>query len=158
VNVLHKVHRWLRPGGRMLDMHPEPEDARVEIRDGDRLTFVGPYVRPAIYQNILAARDALDGMVGEGLFAQERSATFEVAYHFDSVDAWLAYRVERGTSTELDPTLLARARRILGETAGELLIREQMRATRYRQRRPDQLRQLLAEGEVTLLDVQRAPR
>jgi hypothetical protein len=32
--------------------------------------------------------------------------------------------------------LLARARDMLGNTEGELLIREQMRATRYRRRHP----------------------
>jgi hypothetical protein len=137
VHVLPKVHRWLHPGGRVLDIHPEPEDARVEVRDGDRLTFVGPYARPAIYANIHRTRDTLAGLVGEGLFARERSLVFEVLYHFDSVDAWLAYRVERGTSTEVDPALFARAREVLADTSGELLIREQMRATRYRQRHPD---------------------
>lgn len=136
MHVLHRVHRWLRPGGRMLDIHPEPEDARVEIRDGDRLTFVGAYARPVIYQNIHAARDALAGPVGRGLFIRERSVTFEVLYHFGSVDAWLAYRTERGTTTEIEPALLARARAMLTDTAGELLIREQMRATRYRWRQP----------------------
>jgi hypothetical protein len=118
----------------MLDIHPEPEDARVEVRDGDRLTFVGPYSRPAIYQNTHAARAALATLVAQGLFALERSVTFEVVYHFDSVDAWLAYRIDRGTTTEVDPALVASAREMLAETAGELLIREQMRATRYRQR------------------------
>jgi hypothetical protein len=136
VHVLHRVHRWLRPAGRMLDIHPEPEDARVEVRFGHRLTFVGPYQRPAIYRNIHAARAALAGMVDERLFVRERSVKFEVVYHFDSVDKWLAYRVERGTSTEVDPALLARARDVLAETSGELLIREQMRATRYRRRHP----------------------
>jgi hypothetical protein len=136
VHVLHRIHRWLRPGGRVLDIHPEPEDARVEVRDGNRLTFVGPYARPAIYENIHRARDSLARVVGEGLFARERSTVFEVLYHFASVDAWLAYRVERGTSTEVDPTLLAGARDVVADTSGELLIREQMRATRYRQRRP----------------------
>jgi hypothetical protein len=132
VHVLHRVHRWLRPGGRLLDIHPEPEDAKVEVQDGDRLTFVGPYQRLAIYKNIHAARDAVAEAVDEGLFVRERSVGFEVVYHFDSVDAWLAYRVERGTSTEVDPALVARARDVLAETPGELLIREQMLATRYR--------------------------
>ena len=134
MNVLHRVHRWLRPDGRMLDIHPEPEDASVEVRDGPRLTFVGPYQRPHIYQNIHAARAALAGMVEQGLFARERSIVFEVLYHFETVDQWLAYRVERGTSTEVDPGLLERARDVLAETSGELLIREQMRATRYGRR------------------------
>ena len=136
MHVLHRVHRWLRPGGRVLDIHPEPEDARVEVRDGNRVTFVGPYARPAIYDNIQRARDTLAGLVGEGLFGRERSTVFEVLYHLQSVDAWLAYRVERGTSTEVDAALLARAHRELADTSGELLIREQMRATRYRQRHP----------------------
>jgi hypothetical protein len=136
VNVLHRVHRWLRPGGRVLDIHPEPEDARVEVRNGKSLTFVGPYQRPAIYQNVHAARAALGGMVGEGLFARERSVRFEVLYHFGSLDEWLAYRVERGTATEVDPALVARGRDVLAEMPGELLIREQMRATRYRRRQP----------------------
>lgn len=136
MHVLHRVHRWLRPGGLVLDIHPEPEDARVEVRAGNRVRFVGPYARAAIYDNIHRARDTLAGLVGEGLFARERSTAFEVLYHFPSVDAWLAYRVERGTSTEVDAALLARARRELADTSGELLIREQMRATRYRQRHP----------------------
>jgi hypothetical protein len=118
----------------VLDIHPEPEDARVEVRDGHRLTFVGLYQRPAIYENIHAARATLAGLVEDGWFARERSVEFEVLYHFDSVDEWLAYRVERGTSTEVDPALLARAGGVLAETPGELLIREQMRATRYRRR------------------------
>jgi len=118
----------------VLDLHPEPEDARVEVRDGHRLTFVGLYQRPGIYENIHAARGALAGLVGEGWFARERSIEFEVLYHFDSVDQWLAYRVERGTSTKVDAALLVRARGVLAETPGELLIREQMRATRYRRR------------------------
>ena len=134
MHVPHRVHRWLRPGGRVLDIHPEPEDARVEVRDGNRVTFVGPYARPAIYENVHKARNTLARVVGEGLFARERSTVYQVLYHFASVDAWLAYRVERGTSTEVDPALLARAREVLADTSGELLIREQMRATRYLQR------------------------
>jgi hypothetical protein len=73
-------------------------------------------------------------MVEQGLFARERSIGFEVLYHFRGVDQWLAYRAERGTSTEVAPALLARAREVLAETAGELLIRERMRASRYRRR------------------------
>ena len=75
---------------------------------------------------------------------------FEVLYHFPSVDAWLAYRVERGTSTEVDAALLARAREVLADTSGELLIREQMRATRYRQRHAVRLTPEVAGGGAHL--------
>src|ERR1700730_16888117 len=104
----------------MLDIHPEPQDIRVEVRDRDRLTFVGLYERPAIYQSIHAARDALAAVVGEGVVARERSAGFEILYHFDSVDAWLAFRAER-TKKEVDPALPTRARELLTGTSGELM-------------------------------------
>jgi hypothetical protein len=55
-----------------------------------------------------------------------------VPYHFESVEAWLSYRRERGISTEVDPSLLAHARNVLAERSGELLIRERMLAASYR--------------------------
>jgi hypothetical protein len=124
----------LRPGGRVLDIHPEPEAASIEVAAHGSLTRIGPFDRPAIYDNIVAARDALAELVDRGLFDRERSISFEVLYHFDSVEAWLAYRAERGSSTVVPPELQERARELLAQASGELLIREQMRATRYRRR------------------------
>jgi hypothetical protein len=98
------------------------------------VTPVGSFDRPAIYDKIHAARATLDEMTDAGLFVRERSVSFEVLYHFDSVDAWLAYRAERGSTTEVPQELQARAREILAATSGELLVSEQMRATRYRRR------------------------
>src|SRR6266568_6011954 len=47
---VHEVHGWLRPGRRMLDMHPEREDAKVEVRRGSpcdirRPASAGRYLR-----------------------------------------------------------------------------------------------------------------
>ena len=97
MHVLHRVHRWLRPGGRVLDIHPEPEAARVEGQAAGQLMLVGPFDRPDIYDKIHAARSVLAEMVEAGLYLCERSVTFEVLYHFDTVEAWLAYRAERGS-------------------------------------------------------------
>jgi hypothetical protein len=124
----------LRPAGCVLDIHPEPEAASVEVRAADRLTPVGPFDRPAIYEKIRAARATLDEATDAGLYVRERSVNFEVLYHFPGVDAWLAYRADRGSTTEVPQLLQARAIEILTATSGELLVREQMRATRYRRR------------------------
>jgi hypothetical protein len=134
VHVLQRIHRWLRPGGRVLDIHPEPEAASVEVAAHGSLTRIGPFDRLAIYDKITAARTALAELVDDGLYDRERSISFELLYHFDSVEAWLAYRADRGSSTVVPPELQERASEVLAETAGELLIREQMRATRYRRR------------------------
>jgi hypothetical protein len=131
---LQRIRRWLRPGGRVLDIHPEPEAASVEIRPAERLIPVGPFDRLAIYDKIDAARATLDEMTEAGLYVRERSVNFEVLYHFESVYAWLTYRADRGSTTEVPQALQTRARKILAATSGELLVREQMRAIRYRRR------------------------
>jgi hypothetical protein len=136
VHVLRRVHRWLRPGGRVVDIHPRPEAASVEVAANGSLVRVGLFDRPIIYDHIRAARATLEELVHAGLYAAERSINFEVLYHFDSVDAWLAYRAERGSSAVVPPDLQEHARAVLAETSGELLIREGMRATRYRRRSP----------------------
>jgi len=124
----------LRPGGRVLDIHPEPEAASVEVAANGSLTRIGSFDRPAIYDKIRAARTALAELVDVGLYDRERSISFAVVYHFDTVEAWLAYRAERGSLTVVPPALQKRARTLLAQTSGELLIRERMRATRYRRR------------------------
>jgi hypothetical protein len=137
MHVLKRVHHWLRPGGRVIDIHPEPERCAPRSSgwhwpDVRRAVGSTPYARPAIYENVRRARDTPARLVAEGLFSRERSAVFEVLYHFESVDAWLSYRLERGTSTEVDPSLLAHAREVLADRSGELLIREQMLGARHR--------------------------
>jgi hypothetical protein len=134
VHVLRSIHRWLRPSGRVLDIHPEPEAASVEVKANESLTRIGLFDRAAIYDKIRAARAALTDLVEEGLYDRGRSSNFEVVYHFESVEAWLAHRVERGSTTLVPPELQERAREVLAQTSGELLIREHMRATRYRRR------------------------
>jgi hypothetical protein len=120
----------------LLDVHPEPEAASVEINTpaGPSRRVIGPFDRPAIYDNIHAGRSALAKLCEAGLFTRERSVRFEVLFHFESVNAWLAHRELRGTTTEVDPALLDRARQALEATPGELLLREQLRATRYRRK------------------------
>jgi hypothetical protein len=118
----------------MLDVHPRPEPASVEVTANTSRTHIGPFDRPTTYDNVRTARVVLADLVTEGLYARERSSDYEVLYHFDSVDAWLAYRAERGSTTVVPPDLQARAREVLAQTSGELLIREQMRATRYRRK------------------------
>ena len=63
MHVLQRIHRWLRPGGRVLDIHPEPEAASVEVAANGSLTRIGSFDRPAIYDKIRAARTALAELV-----------------------------------------------------------------------------------------------
>ena len=59
-----------------------------------------------------------------------RATSFEFVYHFDSVDTWLAYMSERWSEATIAPDMVSRARRLLSQAAGDLVIREDIRATR----------------------------
>jgi hypothetical protein len=135
VHVLKRIHRWLRPRGRVLDIHPEPEPASVDVRTPIGIENVGPFERPALDEKIRAARTALSRMVVAGHFVPQRSVIFEVVSYHANVDAWLEYRARRNSTSPVDPALLDRAREMMIRLGGEeLRVHERIRASRYGRR------------------------
>jgi hypothetical protein len=133
VHVLQLAHGWLRPRGRLLDIHPEPEGAAVEIQVNREVVPVGPFERPTIDEKIRVARASLGGLVTAGQYVAERFASFEIVSHHVNVDAWLEYRAQRNATSSVDPALLERARDMQMTLGGdELRVRERIRAGRYR--------------------------
>jgi hypothetical protein len=139
VDVLNKVHRWLRPGGQLLDLQPEPEwlDVEVGLRDA-RAIHLGQIDTSSLMRSIGSARAALMSVVDHGLFKHERELIFDFDSHFFSVDEWLRYRQARRSTSVLDPSIVDRARELLAADGAEVRVKERVRATRYRSKRaPD---------------------
>jgi hypothetical protein len=116
----------------MLDIHPEPEHSWVEVQTGDGVLPVGRLDESGLIDRIHAARAVLASLIDEGYFVHERETTFEFLYHFDSVDAWLAYMAEDWVSAVIPEVVVARAREVLVSGTGELRIREPVYAARLR--------------------------
>jgi hypothetical protein len=134
VYVLREVHRSLRPAGVLLDLHPEPEFPIVEIvRDGSEATSIGNVDTTALIGKIHAARAALASAVQARWFDRQRELVFEFVSHFASVEEWLAHRKARRSTGLIDEALLERARALLASPRrGTLVVRERVRATRFR--------------------------
>lgn len=133
MHVLQHIHRWLRPDGVLLDLHPEPEQPVVEAIVGTDHSYLGRIDTTSLVGNIHRARETLRSIVREGWFAVERSAVFDFVSHFPSVDDWLRHREERRSTSIVDPAIVARARELLSEsTSGELRVSERLLATRLR--------------------------
>lgn len=139
MSALQCIHRSLRPGGLLLDICPLPEPARVEVERRDGVVPAGQMGREELIGRIHASQAALDSLIRRGLFVRETATSFEFVNHFDTVDDWLAYREERGTTTPLDEALLVRARALLIPGAGEVRLREQVQATRLRRAPPPEV-------------------
>ena len=116
----------------LLDLHPEPEWPRLEVHVGDRITAIGDLDTTGNVAKVLTARRVLASLIDDGLFIAERVTRFEFRYHFSSVDAWLAYMTENWTSATIAPAQVTRAREVLAEATGTLVICEQVHAARYR--------------------------
>jgi hypothetical protein len=105
-----------------LDIHPEPEHARVQVRIGRTLHDLGHLDDTACIRDIHAARAVVEALIQAQLFVRDRAVVFTSVLHVSDVDTWLAYRQERSSRSLLDPQLVERARAYLSRAEGEILI------------------------------------
>jgi hypothetical protein len=112
----------LRPGGILLDLHPEPEHNRIQVHASGRVHDIGLLDDTAYIRDVHAGREVVDSLVRAGLFTREREVVFEHVAHASDVEAWLSHRAEAGSRSILDPQIVERARALLAEGDGEILV------------------------------------
>lgn len=132
VGALRTIHRSLRPGGLLLDVHPVPEHARIQVRTGKETQDLGNLDETAIIGDTLAGRAVVDMLIREALFFSDCQVVFEQVTHVSDVDTWLAYREARAARSLLDPLIIQRARNLLVASEGEIRIVERGYAARLR--------------------------
>jgi hypothetical protein len=132
VSALNTMHAALRPDGLLLDVHPEPEHATIEIHLGDRVERLGAIDQTVQIQSVVEGRAALQAAIDAGQWARERAVSFTFIYHCDSVDAWLKHLADRGSDAVIPEDLIARARELLTPGKGELRMLRPMHAARLR--------------------------
>lgn len=134
MRALRNIHSALRPGGFLLDIHPEPRHPWLVAQSGaDAQTIpVGQLDESYRIGTVLSARAARRTVIDSGLFAIERETTFVFTYHFASVDAWLAHMARHWGSARWDAGMAEHARDLLVAGAGELRIPRAIHAARLR--------------------------
>ncbi len=129
MHVLSKVHCSLRPGGVLLDTHPEPEHPSVEVRLAEgRGVPVGSIDASSLISNIHAARASLGQLIASGRYRAAPELNFEFLAQHASVDAWLAYREHQEATSKVGDQVIAHARTALAESPGVVVVRERSRA------------------------------
>ena len=136
MDVLKRIHRWLRAGGLVLDLQPEPEPPTVEVVEvGRSRVLLGHIDTTATDGNIHRARAAVTSLVEAGYFERECSVVFDFVSHFRGVDEWLRHRQERRSTSVVDPAIVDRARDMLfASPSGQLDVSEHVLATRLKRR------------------------
>lgn len=132
MHVLREVHKALRPKGILLDVHPQPEDPRIEVVHDRGTQAVGTIDGSEDSRDIRRARRRLSGLQAEGLFNLEHRVIFDISIYHDSVDAWLEFRRERGETSIITEDLLRNARSAMRKKGAQLVARERVRASSLR--------------------------
>lgn len=131
VDALERAHGWLRPGGRLVDIHPTAEPAYLEVQAGARLLGVGR-VHDVDEQIGTSARHAradaaFAAVVERGWFLVEQRREFSFRRHADTVDEMRSYVNDTWTGAVLDEGALQdAARHLLAERGARLWVREQV--------------------------------
>jgi hypothetical protein len=84
VHALEAIHRLLRPGGSLIDIHPIPADALIEIHAGGRVVAAEPFPSQG-HDDVRQADGALAQAVARRLFALEREDEFDFSIYGSSV-------------------------------------------------------------------------
>jgi len=122
VRALRNIHSALRPGGLLLDIHPEPKHPWLVAQVDAQTIPVGQLDESFRIGTVRFARAALQQASDDGLFAFERETTFVFTYHFADVDAWLGHMAGHWASAGIPVDMAKRARELLATGEGELRI------------------------------------
>jgi hypothetical protein len=113
----------------LLDLHPQPEHAAIEVWQGGHITRLGRVEQEEDIKEILEARARLSKIEGEGLYVTSRQRFFDLLSHFSSIDEWFEFQAREGYSGVVSDDLVASASRLLAAGGGEFVVREPIRAS-----------------------------
>lgn len=128
MHVLRQLHKTLRPGGVLLDIHPQPTDPRVTVLVSGRTIPIGSLDASEDNSEIRAAQKRLAGVQRAGLFRTERRTRFVMRTHHESVDAWLDYRRERDATNIIPPEVMSAAKKEMRAEGATLIVISSIRA------------------------------
>jgi hypothetical protein len=139
-----EAHRVLRPGGYLLDIHPQGLPLRLEIwhaRDRSlpdhrepaafELQVLGDLAPEEMAADFVASTRAIAGATGRGFSAAE-TVDFDYRFFFDTLDDFTAYLEENEELDLAADALLERALHALGQspTPAQLVIVQPVIVTR----------------------------
>lgn len=132
MRALRNIHSALRPGGLLLDIHPEPRHPWVVAQVDEQTIPIGQLDESFRIGTVLSACAALRSVTDAGLFVPERETTFTFIYHFASVDSWLGHMEGHWASAGIPAGVAERARELLATGADYLRIPREIHMTRLR--------------------------
>jgi hypothetical protein len=129
VHALHRAHALLAPGGCLIDLHPTPADACVEVGG----VSIGPLTADEARRRHAAAESALAMVVHDGLFAIEGVREFPFHTYGESIGALREHVHATWRDSRIGDGLVSRVGEAVRAHPGAAIrVTEQVRITKYR--------------------------
>ena len=126
VDALHRARSLVDPGGTIVDLHPTPEPARLEIFDGMTLTRLADRIDDGTAngpsQRRAAADRAVERCVADGLLRIESLVEFPFWTQANHVAELRAYLGAKWKQLHFDEADFRRAEAALARTAGSTVV------------------------------------
>lgn len=108
VHALGQIHRLLKSGGELIDIHPVSEPSPIEIHQNGKIDLVGHLTVRQWCIDFEQADNALTEIVESGMFTVEQKGTFDTLTYYDSA-------AEMGTSFKVSIYKYARDAQLADE-------------------------------------------
>jgi len=140
-HALKKIHRLLKPAGVLIDIHPTPEPASLEVRIGMQSTPAGWMQETDDYAGYEQSDAALAEAIKRDLFIAERQGNFEFIVYADSIEELREeYLSDFWEQAYIDDITLARLEEMLStsERDKEIILRESIQIARLKKKTKDE--------------------
>jgi len=133
VHALEIVHRWVKPDGRLIDIHPTGKPPLIEICKDSTAVLVGQLQETDDFIEYAQANEALEQVVERGLFKLDCRETFWFATYTEDVPELVRYLSEEWSDGYLLPETIQKAGQLLKDAnrEAELRLREQVYLGNY---------------------------
>jgi hypothetical protein len=84
VHALQNIHRLLKPGGSLIDIHPFADEPLIEIHQGEKIAFTERLPAYSV-EDIQQAENALARVIQHCWFTVERAREFDFRIYASSV-------------------------------------------------------------------------
>ena len=133
-DALRRVHGWLRPGGTLVNVQPEPAPKSLRACRRARKRPLGlAHDATSFHENLRLTDLELDRAVAAGMFARMNEEQFEIDSRFETLDDWRDFLIRPyAGALEIDPVKIARAEAALGRSELTIIATEAEVAAAFR--------------------------
>jgi len=134
VHALETVHSLIKPGGKLIDIHPGVDKAWVEVRVNGKDYFLDVVQETDDYIEYQQASDALAQVADRKLFTFEEAGKFLFIIHAGSMDEMREFLSANWKDAVLNDSLDGKAREYFSKAAEsfEILIRQEILIARFK--------------------------